>query len=125
MIEDVQDLAQLTASAQLKMTDDSFSVRELVASVSSMFEMQAEAKGIKLLTEVCDLTPTKISADSKRLKQLLINLVGNAIKFTTRGHVKIKIAIPDEVLSSSSMPTKDQAKLRLFIEVSDTGVGMK
>ena len=99
MIEDVQDLAKLTTCTTLSLTIDHFSLRDLVASIQTMFQLQFESKKIRLVIEVGSEIPAKILADSKRLKQLLLNLVGNSFKFTTNGHVKISIGMPEIIHS--------------------------
>ncbi|MDQ1286408.1 MAG: two-component system, sensor histidine kinase and response regulator, partial [Thermodesulfobacteriota bacterium] len=76
--------------------------------------VQAQAKGLELIYDVEDQTPDRIVGDSGRLKQVLINLLGNAIKFTEQGEVLVSVKA-EQLLDS---------KLKLYFEVRDTGVGI-
>lgn len=89
-------------------------VGALVAEVAGGFAAQAEAKGIDLAAEVAAGTPDVISADPDRLKQVLANLAGNAVKFTTSGKVRL-CAAPDTTAGGQS---------GVRFTVTDTGIGI-
>jgi hypothetical protein len=82
-----------------------------------VFAWKAEAKGIRLLQEIDDAVPVLVAADADRLRQILLNLVGNAMKFTERGEVKLAIAIDGEA-------AEPPHNCRLRFSVSDTGIGI-
>lgn len=109
LIHDILDIAQVEAG-QLSIKYEETNVREIFDGCISMIELRAEAKNLKLIFTMNSDTPP-IFADSLRLKQVLLNLTGNAIKFTPEGG---KI----EVIAS---PTANGG---VNIQVRDTGVGM-
>ena len=89
-------------------------VRSWLTEVIELFESQAIAKGISLRAEIAPSVPETIDGDSTRLRQILVNLIGNAVKFTDAGHVTISVA----VLRSSK-----RGRTRGFC-VEDTGIGI-
>ncbi|WP_448889267.1 ATP-binding protein, partial [Enterobacter hormaechei] len=76
------------------------------------------AKGIQLQARVQPSVPQQLVGDALRLRQVLINLIGNALKFTERGQVCIEIALAD------AHPGDAPGRLRLRFAVTDTGIGM-
>ena len=72
-----------------------FSLEQFVADVSALLLPTAEAKGLTCTIDVCPEFPTCLIGDPRRLRQILFNLVGNAIKFTERGSVQVQIARVD------------------------------
>ena len=109
MVEDLLDEAQMT-SKSLVLADETFRPAEIVEKAESTLQVLAANKGLKLITSVAPELPPKIHGDLKRLQQIIINLAGNAIKFTTKGEVRIKLGMPK--------PT------HWSIQVEDTGVGI-
>jgi CheY-like chemotaxis protein/HPt (histidine-containing phosphotransfer) domain-containing protein/anti-sigma regulatory factor (Ser/Thr protein kinase) len=91
-----------------------FSLRDLIAEVVKLLRPRAHSSGLALAVEIASDTPEFLQADSGRLRQVLLNLVGNGIKFTDRGQVTIHV----RVLHQSDR----RAQLRF--EVEDTGIGM-
>ncbi len=85
-------------------------VRKLVTDVVEIFQLNSEIRGISILTEIDPDLPKVLKADSNRIRQVLLNLVSNALKFTYDGHVKIAM--------------KKQGPMSVAISVTDTGVGM-
>jgi len=90
-----------------------FDLLNLLETTRDMLQLNADAKGINLLFEWHPETPRYIQADERKLRQILINLLNNAIKFTTHGSVTVRVK-PDE----SQTP-------RLIFEIEDTGAGIK
>lgn len=109
LINDVLDLSKIEAG-RLELEPDACDFHALLQSVRDVFAQRAADKGLQLEIDVAPEVARVIRTDSTKLKQVLVNLVGNAVKFTERGSVKVSV---------SEMP--DQ---RLQIAVSDTGVGM-
>ncbi len=94
-----------------------FDVREMAEQVVETLTPKAEAKGIALVASIASTTITGVVGDSERLQQVLLNLLGNAIKFTAAGQVVLKV-------SSSASSTGDELLASLSFEVSDTGIGI-
>jgi PAS domain S-box-containing protein len=113
LINDILDLSKVEAS-QLELEQTGFSLTELLEKVMEMVAVKANEKGLTLVCEIAPGTPTNLIGDPTRLCQVLLNLVGNAIKFTESGKVSVGVK-PDE---NSAVPTS------LRFTVSDTGIGI-
>ncbi|MCX7992016.1 MAG: ATP-binding protein, partial [Proteobacteria bacterium] len=94
--------------------NSSFSLRELINDVVFLFDISAKQKNIKLSLHMDQDIPDLVVGDSVRLRQVLSNIVGNAVKFTTKGYVDIKI-------SSENVTDKS---LKLSFDVKDSGIGI-
>jgi PAS domain S-box-containing protein len=112
LINDILDLSKIDAGRS-EVDTHNVALDELFRDVVNMMRMRAEAKGLQLmLSQSADL-PRFVCTDSGKLRQIIINLVGNAIKFTSSGQVVIRLA-------AKSIPTGHQ----LSCEVEDSGVGI-
>jgi histidine kinase 2/3/4 (cytokinin receptor) len=74
---------------------EDFNIRDFLADIVILFEEQTKFKRIQLLQEVDSRVPTIIYSDPKRIKQILMNLISNALKFTNKGHITVRINIDD------------------------------
>lgn len=110
LLNDVLDLSKIEAG-QLDVDRVQCSPYEITTEVISILRARAQEKGLCLQCKWSSAVPATIATDPARLRQLLTNLVGNAIKFTDQGSVTI-------------LPKLDTAKNRLIIEVRDTGIGI-
>ena len=113
LINDILDLSKIEAG-RLEVEKLSCSPGELLADVVSALRVKADAKQVKLLLSYRGSVPETIHSDPTRLRQILINMVGNAIKFTERGHVDIGVSVEHA--------RSDRPMLR--IDIVDTGIGM-
>ncbi len=113
LINDILDLSKVEAS-QLELEQTGFSLTDLLEKVTEMVAIRANEKGLALVCEIVSGTPTDVVGDPTRLRQVLLNLIGNAIKFTESGEVSLRVA-PD---LNASVPTA------LRFTVSDTGIGI-
>lgn len=114
LINDILDVSKIEAG-KLELEIAEFDLRDVVEGVMELLSIRAEAKGIELL---CDITPTintYIRGDAARLRQILTNLVGNAIKFTEAGDVIVRIRATDAEASVSSF----------YFQIIDTGIGVR
>jgi signal transduction histidine kinase/CheY-like chemotaxis protein/HPt (histidine-containing phosphotransfer) domain-containing protein len=113
IINDILDLSKIEAGKiMIEQTD--FSIREIVQSVADMLMLKAEEKHIGFRTEVAAEIPHRLTGDPTRINQILVNLAGNAIKFTEKGYVEVKVTIQK----------KEQEKYWLRFDVTDTGIGI-
>ena len=112
LVNSILDLQQI-GSGKLKLNLANIDIRRVLNGVIKLFQFQCNQKGIYLKASVSDDVPFCIMTDENRLKQILINLVGNAIKFTKTGGVKI------EVIEDLEQPEHIQ------VSVMDTGLGIK
>jgi len=110
IINDVLDLSKIEAG-KLRTEKIRFSPSEVISDVESLMQVRAQEKELPLHIQYDGLVPETIESDPIRLRQILVNLVGNAIKFTDQGHVKVVV----RVLADSN---------ELMFDISDTGIGI-
>lgn len=113
IIDDILDLAKVEAG-QLDIEEIEFSFFSLVFEVVDLFKEKAKRKEIYLYLKIDESVPNQIISDPTRLRQILINIVGNAVKFTEHGGVTVHV--------SSELNTDEM--LRVNVSVKDTGCGM-
>lgn len=118
LINDVLDMAKIE-SGQMALQSKDFDLYQTLHLVSEMFGMKTETKNLQLIIEKSEDLPQYINTDKKKLRQILVNLVGNAIKFTEKGSVTISVSVDQ---SYSQSITNNQVNL-LFV-ITDTGVGI-
>lgn len=118
LINDVLDLAKIEAG-KLDLDDAPFKPRELVEDVASLFSETARAKGLTLCCDLPGDVPMALHGDGLRLRQVLVNLVNNAIKFTERGTITIRVIVVDSSVNNNGVVA---ATLRFAVE--DTGIGI-
>jgi PAS domain S-box-containing protein len=109
LINDILDYSKIEAG-RLTVEQFDFELDPIVEEVTSLLSPQATTRGVDLLVDPGALSPLHVHGDPTRLRQVLINLIGNAIKFTERGHILVEIGAD---------PAGD-----ILISVSDTGIGM-
>ncbi len=114
LIEDVLDLSKIEAR-RLELTPQDFHLPAFLRGVAEMCTLRAEQKGLEFHLEVPSDLPLRVYGDEKRLRQILVNLLGNAIKFTHHGQVSLQV----ETLSAR------EGNRCLRLEVVDTGIGMQ
>ena len=113
LINDILDFSKIEANA-MRLQEENFSLREMLADVMKLFAPQAKGKQIELNCSVAGDVPAMMRGDSGRIRQILTNLVGNAVKFTERGEVVLNV--------TRGSSTSD--KIQLVFQISDTGVGI-
>jgi len=112
LIEDILDFSKIE-SGTVTLEEDEVEPRAIVEGVVELLSPRAHAKGIEVVAVVAPHTPHAIRTDGVRLRQVLTNLVGNAVKFTERGGVRVDVRL-EEI----------RARRFLRFEVRDTGVGV-
>jgi signal transduction histidine kinase/purine-cytosine permease-like protein len=108
LIEGTLDIARIE-SGKLALDVRPMAFSDTLHEVASMFELQAAGKGLRFVFEPASRLPDAVRADEKRLRQILINLLGNAVKFTRQGEVRLRVSHAREMAQ---------------FEVHDTGPGM-
>src|ERR1700676_2104969 len=93
LIDDIRDLSKVEAS-QLELERTGFSLTDVLEKVTEMVAVRADEKGLALTCEIAPGVPTDLIGDPTRLRQVLLNLIGNAIKFTVSGDVALRVT-PD------------------------------
>ncbi len=119
LINDILDFSKIEAG-QIELEDVDFSVADLVTEVVKILAVGAEKKNLRLLSDVASDIPDKVVGDSTRIRQILLNLANNAIKFTDTGEVALEVKINQTVVG----PARPDAELDLHFSVRDTGIGI-
>jgi signal transduction histidine kinase/ActR/RegA family two-component response regulator len=110
IIDDILDFTRIEAG-QLEIRPSVFELEPCVSSVKALFTDQIKRRGIELNIEISEQAPAFLVADQGRIRQILVNLVGNAFKFTEEGHITLV-----------ATTTNDESRMRF--EVIDTGIGI-
>jgi len=113
IINDILDFSKIEAG-KLTVEYIHFNFRDLLDDIDNVFSPQAQAKGIRLELAIANDIPVAIYGDPNRLRQVIFNLLGNAVKFTESGKITVKVAVVQE----------DAQTVGLRFEVHDTGIGV-
>jgi two-component system sensor histidine kinase RpfC len=113
LIEDVLDISKIEAG-KLILEEANFDLYKLVNNTILMMRTQAQEKGLQLTSNITSSTPFNLVGDEHHLRQVFINLIGNAIKFTSNGSIELRISTLSE----------DKHKTLIRFEVVDTGIGI-
>ena len=116
IINEVLKLSKMD-SGELNLSREEFSPRDAIGKVVSMMARFASSKGLSLVSEIDDKVPQLLCGDPHRMTQLLQHLLSNAVKFTDRGFVWVRVR-------ESGSGDGDPGKVRLRVEVEDTGIGI-
>jgi signal transduction histidine kinase/CheY-like chemotaxis protein len=114
VIDDILDLAKMEAG-RFDLDPAPFQPRELVEQTVKMLALRAHEKDLELVCEVGASLPESVVADAGRIRQILINLVGNAVKFTERGEILVTV---------TGVPVPDPTGIELRFSVRDSGIGI-
>lgn len=118
LIEDILDFSKIEAG-MLDLHDDPVVLSELLESVTAMFQPRIVEKGLTLHVQLEPNVPEVVSSDGNRLRQILVNLVNNAVKFTEEGSIHVAISLVEQTQQAGSY------RWILRFEVRDTGIGIK
>ena len=114
IINDILDLSKIE-SGKMELVEDSYRMASLLNDVAAMIGVRLEEKPVEFRTDIYKGIPNRLYGDEVRIKQILINILGNAVKFTHEGSITLKMR--HEKL--------DADHCRLSVEVTDTGIGIK
>jgi signal transduction histidine kinase len=135
LINGILDLAKIEAQ-QIDLSRETFSVNEMINHLKAIFEFKANKQNIRFVIKRDSHLPEMIESDEKKLRQILINLLGNAFKFTDRGQITLRLKVVDSaenILATFANHRRDRAALRetvaqqeliMLFEVIDTGPGI-
>ncbi len=110
---DILDTSKIEAG-KLSLVPAPFRLRSVIAEIIKIFMVQACPKGLKLTCEIADEVPDDLVGDTLRLRQIITNLIGNAMKFTAAGSIKLSL----------SLSTRQAQNVCLLFAVTDTGIGI-
>ena len=114
IINDILDISKIEAGEQLPMDEQPLSLRKLAGDLVQLLQPRAQERGLALAADVAEDIPEWIKGDAGRLRQVLMNLAGNGLKFTDRGGVTIRVR----------RIRVEAARIGLRFEVRDTGIGL-
>jgi two-component system sensor histidine kinase/response regulator len=112
LLNDLLDFSKIEAG-KLDLAPEPFDIRDLVGQICRVLALKAEEKGLEMTTDISPEVPRRVIGDPLRLRQVLVNLVGNALKFTEHGGVEVRVR-----------PEADDQGIRLQFAVADTGIGI-
>lgn len=115
-LNDLLDLSRIEAG-KLVFENVRFDLEDWVERAVGPFQAEARAKGLEVQLDVAQGLPPRLMGDPGRLRQVLSNLMGNALKFTEKGHIRVRVRHDD----SAALPP---GQVRLVFEVRDTGIGI-
>ena len=111
IINDILDLSKIEAG-KMEILTERFPIQSVISDVRTMMEARAKEKGLNFVVEYLEKIPAEIESDPKRLRQILVNLIGNAVKFTESGHVRLVVRFIEH----------DGGQIQF--DVTDTGIGI-
>ncbi len=118
LINDVLDLSKIEAGL-LELDETEFDINSVISSVCELMRVRATEKGLDFYCNIHSDIPNWLIGDSMRLKQILMNLISNALKFTEKGEIKLEVVC----LSKKTNENEDRM-VELLFSVSDTGIGI-
>jgi two-component system sensor histidine kinase RpfC len=119
LVEDVLDFSKIEAG-KLTLEKTDFDLHALVNSTAKILEQQAHDKGLELVVSMMPEVAPALRGDPHHLRQVLINLIGNAIKFTQKGSITVHVSLIEEMERSAG----SEQCVRLKFSVRDTGIGI-
>jgi len=119
IINDILDFSKIEAG-KMELDHTAFNLSNTITNIADIFKVQAYKKNIDMRCEISPDVPVILKGDPNRLRQVLVNLLGNAVKFTDRGSVRLKVSLS----SVERSDTEAGASASLLFSVIDTGVGI-
>jgi CheY-like chemotaxis protein len=113
VVNDILDFSKIEAG-KMELREENCRVRALLDEVTELFAARAELRGVRIAAKIEPDVPSQVEADTERVRQVLSNLVGNAVKFTESGSITVRASVEE---------TEGQ-QLQLRFEVVDTGIGI-
>ncbi len=110
LINDILDMSKIE-SGRIQLNMQSFELKNMLYDIGEMFQLRANKKNLKFIVDIDPNVPDYVKCDEQKLRQVLINLLGNAVKFTEKGHVLLKVY-------------PGQAYHKLFFNITDSGPGI-
>ncbi|GAB4294103.1 MAG: hypothetical protein Fur0025_30580 [Oscillatoriaceae cyanobacterium] len=122
LINDILEMSKIEAG-RTKLNETAFDLLGLLDTIEKMLRLKAQSKGVQLIFDLSPHLPKCVEGDEGKLRQILINILGNAIKFTEKGSVTLRVRLGDMVADITEVPP-DLSPMRLHFEIEDTGPGI-
>ena len=117
LINDILDLSKIEAG-QIELENENFNLANMIDKIVELMAFRAQEKGLEMPIRIKPEVPNHLIGDVSRLRQIIINLLGNAIKFTEEGEIVLEIGVKDKKANN------DKRKAELIFAVKDTGIGI-
>ncbi len=114
LINDILDLSKIEAG-QMKIQTEPVNLKQIIQDISQIFSLKIQQKNLALVSDIDPNIPNRIIIDELRLRQILLNLIGNAVKFTEEGFIKV---------IAEKAKTHADGSIKLIIKVQDSGIGI-
>lgn len=121
LIDDILDISAIEAK-KIEFENRAFDLDKLIRDVVSMFLNKADRQNVKLSYSIQEV-PVYLNGDAARLRQILVNLINNAVKFTQKGSIQIKAACDRDAENTLSDPLNPE-KIKILFSIKDTGIGI-
>ncbi|MBE9205793.1 PAS domain S-box protein [Nostoc sp. LEGE 06077] len=121
LINDILEMSKIEAG-RTTLNISNFDLIALLDNIEEMLRLRAESKGLQLQFEYASQLPKYVQTDENKLRQILLNILGNAIKFTSTGSVILRVKLADKI--NQEHPDTENISHSLIFEVQDTGVGI-
>ncbi|MCT7960115.1 PAS domain S-box protein [Laspinema sp. D1] len=121
LINDVLEMSKIEAG-RISLNETSFDLYRLLTSLGEMFKLKAESQGLQIMFERTSDVPQFIKTDESKLRQVFINLLGNAIKFTEQGGIAVRVTTETQSLLTETV--EGESGSYLVCEIEDTGPGI-
>ncbi len=118
LINDILDFSKIEAG-KIELEAVEFNVRSVIEDTCDLLAMRAHEKGLEFIQEIEPSVPWSLVGDPGRVRQVITNLAGNSIKFTSRGEIVVKTSLVDDGINN-----KDSEAILLRFEIKDTGIGI-
>ncbi len=122
LINDVLEMSKIEAG-RISLNENSFDLYLLLENLEETFRLRAKAKGLQMVFERSEHVPQQVVADENKLRQILLNLLSNSIKFTTQGSITLRIHL-NSPESCAAPPQASENCPPIHFEVEDTGAGI-
>ncbi len=123
IINDILDISKIEAG-KLDLHPEPTDIRDLIQSVVDMFSEKIATKQLQSIVFIDEALPEVLLVDEVRLRQVLFNLIGNAVKFTDAGYVRVAVQDAISDTNRENIPDEEKRWTRLMITVEDTGIGI-
>ncbi len=123
ILNDILDLSKIEAG-RFELSKEDIELAGITDSVLRMFSFQAKEKGIKLSCSFDSDVPKYVKGDPIRLRQILVNLIGNAVKFTSKGGAEMAVSVKDRQIQDSYSSSHPDTNIEILFCIRDTGCGI-
>ena len=124
LINDILDFSKIE-SGKMEIIPVDYDLGSLINDLVNMIRPKAETKGLELRLKINPELPSLLHGDSVRIKQIILNILNNAVKYTEHGHISLIVDFERIINDGADALSQDEEKINLKVRVSDSGIGIK